>query len=180
MEKFRLDIPFDKQDFIRVQLIKWKFQWMKNRRRLIIYSVVSLIVLTIGILSKTEEEPPNLFFFLGIGSTVSTLYLIYLRIFSKQRYTRKIKEIAERFDSLKMDCTYEFSDESIKYWDKEKNLEFKWSVFTNYSIYKEYLILTINNSLIEAYIFEKKESDIDEYNKIFEITKSKLEYKKLK
>jgi hypothetical protein len=101
-------------------------------------------------------------------------------IFLKKRYIRKIKEIAEKFDSVKMDCTYEFSEESVKYRDKEKNVEFSWSVFTNYSIYKNYLILKLNNSLIESYIFEKKETDINDYNKLLEIVKSKLEYEEIK
>lgn len=180
MDTFRIDSPFDKQDFIQGHLIKWKIHWMKNRRQLVNYSIASIIVLTIGILARTEDEPTNPILFIGIGFSVTTLFFIYLRFFSKHRYTRNIKEIAEKFDSVKMDCSYEFSDDSVKYWDKEKKLEFKWSVFTNYSIYKDYLILILNNSLIESYIFEKKESDIYDYNRILEITKSKLDYKKIK
>ena len=178
MDTFRIDSPFDKNDFIRGNLIKWKFLNRKFRKNLITFSITSAFFLFLGIVAKTEE-PMNLFLVLGIVFSGLTLLLIYAKIFSKRRYTRKIKEIAEKYDSIKMDCTYEFSDKSIKYWDKEKYLEFNWSVFTNYSIYKNYLILILNNSLIESYIFEKKETDIDEYNRILEIVKSKLEYKEI-
>ena len=180
MDIFRVDYPFDKNDFIREHLIKWEIHSRKNRKQLIRYSIASVIIISLWIITKTEEEPVNLYFFLGVGCSASTLLFSYFRIFSKQRYSRKIKELAEKYDSVKMDCTYEFSDESIKYWDKEKNLEFNWSVFTNYSIYKNYLILFVNNSLIESYIFEKRETDIDEYNRILEIVKLKLEYKEIK
>ena len=180
METFKTHSPFNKQDFIRGQRIRWEIHWLKNRRQLINYSIFSIIILAIGIVARTEEEPTNPFIFLGVGATVATLLFVYFRIFSKRRFSKKTEEVAEKFDKLKMDCTYEFSDDAIKYWDSEKTLEFKWTVFTNYSFYKNYLILILNNSLIESYIFEKTESDIDEYNWILEFTKSKLEFKKIK
>lgn len=180
MDSIRINSPFNKNDFIRGQLIKWEIAWRKNRRQLINYSIVSIVVLLIGIVTRTEEEPTNPFYFIGIGFSVATLFLIYLRLLSKQRYNRKVKEIAQKFDSLQMDCTYELSDESIKYWDKEKSLEFKWSLFSHYSIYKNYLILVLNNSLIDCYVFERKESDMEEYNKVLAITKLKLNCKEIK
>ena len=88
--------------------------------------------------------------------------------------------LADKFEKEKMDCIYELNDESIKYWDKEKHLDFKWCVFSSYSIYKDFLIITLNNSLIHSYIFEKKESDIDNYTKILELVKTKLEFKEIK
>lgn len=180
METFRIHSPFDKQDFIRAMRIKWEIHWLKNRRQLINYSIVSVIILSIGIIALIEEGTTNPFVFLGIGFTVVTLLLVYVRILSKRQYSRKVEEVANKFDTVKMDCSYEFSDESIKYWDSEKTLDFKWTVFTNYSIYKNYLILILNNSLIESYVFEKKEPDLDEYDKILEIAKSKLEFKEIK
>ena len=180
MDTYRIDSPFDKNDFIRISLIRWKIHNRKNGKQLLSYSITSILFLFFWIVTKTESEPTNPFLFIGIFFSFFTLLLIYTRIYSKQRYIHKIKEIAERFDSVQMDCTYEFSDESIKYWDKEKKVEFNWSLFTNYSIYKNYLIIIIDSSLIESYIFEKRETDIDKYNKILEIVKSKLEYKKIK
>ncbi len=127
-----------------------------------------------------DEETTNPLLILGIVFSFVTLFLFYIRYFSKKTYRKKIIQSAEKFEALEMDCTYEFSDETIKYWDNEKKLEFKWPVFTYYSIYKGYLILALNNSLIESYIFEKKESDKDDYEKVLEITKLKLEYKEIK
>ncbi len=179
MDTFRIDSTFDKNDFIRIQSIRWKIHTMKDRKQLKNNSIASIIILFLWFITKTEEEPTNSFLFIGIFFSVVTLLFIYLIIFSKQKYTRKVKEIAEKFDSVKMNYTYEFSDESVKYWDKEKKLEFNWSVFTNYSIYKNYLILILNNSLIDSYIFKKEETGTDEYNRILEAVKSKLEYKKI-
>lgn len=180
METFRIDSPFEKQNFIRLSLVRWKIHWLKNRGQLIYMTIASLIILVLGFLARSEEEPTNPFIFIGIGLAACTLFVFYIRLFSRRRYIRKIQDIAERFDAIKMDCTYEFSDESIKYWDKEKKLEFKWSMFTNYSIYKNYLVIILNSSLIESYLFEKKESEIEEYNRILEFVKLKLEHKVIK
>ncbi len=180
MDSFKIDFPFDKDDFIRSYLIRWEIRNRKNRKQLINYSIASIAVLFIWMITRTEEEPTNLYLFIGIIFSLLTLLLIYSRISSKQKYTHKIKDVAEKYDSVKMDCTYEFSDESVKYTDKEKKVEFNWSVFTNYSTYKNYLILILDNSLINSFLFEKKETGIDGYDKILEIVKSKLEYKEIK
>jgi len=181
MDTFRVGAsPFDKNDFIRLHLIKWKIHSRKSRKQLINFSIASGIFLVLWLITRTNKEASNPFLLLCILLFIGTLLLVYLWIFSKQRYTHKIKEVAEKYDSMKMSCTYEFSDESVKYWDNEKKKEYNWSVFTNYSIYKNYLLLILDNSVINSYIFEKTEANSDEYNKILEIAKSKLEYKEIK
>jgi len=177
MDTFRIDYYFDKNDFIRQQLIRWKILNRKNANQLIKGSIVSIATLSLWLMAKTKEEPTNLFLFIGIFSLTITLVIISLMIFSKRENTRRIKEIAEKYDSVKMDCTYEFSDESMRYWDKEKKMEYNWSAFTNYSLYKNYLFLMSYKSII--CFFEKEETGMDEYNKILEVVKSKLEYKML-
>ena len=180
MEILRIEIPFDKQSFIRIQLVRWEIHWLKNRRHIINYSRTSLILILLSILTRTKEEPWNPFVLLTIAFISLTLLLLYFRVFSKHKFTKNIKEMAERFESVKMDCVYEFSEDSIKYWDKEKSMDFKWSVFSNYSIYKNYIILLLNNSPFESYIFEEKDSECNEYFKILEFVKSKLEFKEMK
>ena len=95
------------------------------------------------------------------------------------KYYRNIERIADDFEQKKMECTYEFSDESVKYWDNEKSFVFKWNLFTYYSIYENFLILRINDSVIDTFIFERKDDDYTDYDKILEFAKAKLEYKKI-
>lgn len=179
MDLLRIDSPYDKQEFTRRCLMNWEINWVKNRRHLINYSIGSLIVLAIGILGKIVDGPTNPFIFLGIGLSALTIFFIYIRIYSNNKYKRDVKEIAEKLESEIMHCYYEFTNDSFKYCDEEKNFEFKWSLFTNYSIFKDYLILILNNSLTNTYLFDKKELDLIDYNRLLEIVESKLEYKKI-
>jgi len=181
MDTLRIDIPFNKSDYIRIGLIKWKIHSKKRSKQILNWFIASISLLSLGIVTKTGGESTNssanIFLFLGIYFLLFTLVFIYTRIRVKQKYISKMKENAERFDSVQMDCSYEFSDESIKYWDKEKRLEFNWSLFKNYSIYKNYLIIILDSSLIGFYIFGNNGKDVDEYNRILEVVKTKLEYK---
>ena len=181
MDTFRIEAsPFDKNDFIRLQLIKWKIHNIKSRKQIKNSSIASGIFLVLWLITRTNKESSNLYLFMCISLFIGTLLLVFLWIFSTQIYTHMIKKVAEKYESMKMICTLEFSDESVKYWDNEKKIEYNWSVFTNYSIYKNYLLLILNDSVINSYMYEKTEKDIDEYNRILEIAKSKLEYKEIK
>ena len=174
------DCTFNKDNFINACFIRWEIHWRKSCKQSVICVVLSLICLLLGVFKRTEENTINLSILLGIGFLIVNLFLVCFELFVKRRYIREVKEIANKYDSVKMDCNYEFSEESVKYWDKEKDMEFNWSVFTNYSIYKDYLILFLNNSIFESYLFKKEEIGIDEYNKLLEVVKSKLEYKEIK
>ena len=179
METFKVTSPFDKADFIRVNKIKWKILSVKARKQLIGIIITTIILLFLAIIEKNNGGSDDTFETFGFIFLLLTFWLFIFRHFQKLNYFRKIERTADIYEKNGMDCTYEFSEESVKYWDKEKTLEFKWNVFINYSIYKNFLILRINDSVIGAYIFERKENDFKDFDKVLELVKTKLEYKKM-
>ena len=180
MDTFRIEYAFDKTDFIEENLIRWEVNGLRNRKQIRNYSIISIIILALGLVIITEEEPTNPFIYIGSVYLVCTAALVFLRLVSKNKFTEKVKKIAENYELQNMNCIYELSNESIKYWDKQKHIDFKWEVFTSYNIYKGYLILNIESSLIDLYIFKENESEIDCYKKVLEFAKSKLELKEIK
>ncbi len=180
MDTIRIETPFNKEDFIKASKIRWIIHWTKNKKELIRYSIISVVIYALGLICVTEKEPSNPFIFIGIGLLASTAFIAFSRFYSWTTLIKKTKIIADKYDSVKMDCAYELNEDSVKYWDKEKHLDFKWSVFTHYTIYKDYIVLIINDSLINSYLFDKKETEIDNYNKILDLVKTKLEYKEIK
>ncbi len=68
----------------------------------------------LGLITSSNEEPITPFLIFGIASVVGTLFVVYFRLKSKKTYKNKIIEIADKFESEKMDCIYEFSEEEIK------------------------------------------------------------------
>ncbi|MDD2327912.1 MAG: hypothetical protein PHZ13_06295 [bacterium] len=73
------------------------------------------------------------------------------------------------------------SVESLRYWDVEKHFDLKWSIFQYYSIYKDYLVLFVGESLVDLLMFNEAESakEKDEYHKIEAFVKTKLTYNKI-
>ncbi len=180
MTQFTIESIYDKEEFLRVNKIKWKIYWLKNLKQIRNLSITTLVFIVLSALSISDEEPVNIYVVLAIAFGLLLLFLASARRFSRKKYIGKITEIAEKFELEQMDCVYQFSEDSIKYSDKEKTLEFKWSVLSHYSIYKEFLVLFVNNSIVDSFIFEKKPDHLSDYDKILELTKKKLEYKSVK
>jgi len=177
MNTLKIEIPYDKLDFIDACTIKWEINSKKSKKTIIRYIIAATIVLGIGIIAHYDKDPNNPAIYLGIIFELFAFLLANIMIVSKRKYKNDINELAEKYDKIKMDCVYEFSDESIKYWDKEKHIELKWEVFTSYSIYKKYILININDSFISSYIFNENGLDTEEFARIYEFVESKLKLK---
>lgn len=181
METLRINTPFNKQDFLKAQSMRWRISWMENRKQLISLSISTVVLLGLGFLMSTKENPISLLLLIGFGFFAILSLLFYSRMFAKRKFNKEAQKIAERFEKMQMDCKYEFSNDAVKYWDKEKHFSFTWAVFTHYSIYKDLLMLYIGNSVIDFFMFERNGTklEIEQFDKIMEFTKAKLTYKEI-
>ncbi len=180
MNTLRIESPYNKLDFIEANNIKWEIDSKKGKKIIIRYAIFATIVLGVGIYANYDNEPNNLALFLGVIFELFAIVAANIMIVTKRKYKNKINELAEKYDIIKMDCVYEFSDESISYSDKEKHLELKWEVFTSYSIYKDYLLINVNDSFLNSYVYKKDISDTEEFDRIREFVRSKLKRKAIK
>jgi hypothetical protein len=120
MDTLRIESEFEKESFIKAQMIRLEIKWLKNKQQIKNLSIYSPLILGIWIICITEKEPLNPFIFIGIAFSILTLFSLCLRLFTKRKFKQKVYEIALRYDPIKMNCTYNFSDDSIKNQDKEK------------------------------------------------------------
>lgn len=180
METIVINSPFKKEDFIKLNNVVWKVHTLKNRRQLPYYALFAVIVLFIGIITRSEEEPSNPFIFIGIAFIFLYLFIVYIFYFQKISLNRKLERISSIYEEKKIDAIYEFSDLEVKYFDKEKRFEFKWEAFSYYLLYKNYMILSVDNSPISAFVFERKVDDYSDFDKILELVKQKLTLKEIK
>jgi hypothetical protein len=94
----------------------------------------SIVTLTSGLILKQESEAINPFMILGIGFLIISLFMGLLMLNYWKSYNRKVKLVAVKFENLKSNFIFELTDDSVKYWDYEKHIDFKWSVFTLYDL----------------------------------------------
>ncbi len=180
MDIIKLDSPFDRIDFIKSNKILWKAKWKNYKKRLIYILISSIVILVIGLIGKSEKEPSNPFIFIGIGSLLIYLIVAFAMFCSWNNYNQKLKKIADKLEESKTNIIFELSQDSFKYWDYEKHYDLKWSVFSHFTIYQDNIILFVNNSIIGGYIFSKNDLEIDRFENILEVVKTKLEYKEIK
>ena len=180
MDTFVINSKFKKEDFVKLNLIVWKVNTLRNRRQLPYYALFAVIVFLIGIISISEEEPSNPFIFIGIALIFLNFFFLYLFYFQKIALKRRLEKISSKYIEKQIDSMYEFSDLTAKYTDKEKSYEFKWEAFSYYILFKNYLILAIDYSPIAAFVFERKEDDFIEFDKIHDLVKQKLTLKEIK
>jgi hypothetical protein len=174
MEPVKIETLWDQNTFLRLGKVQWEITYRKFQKNLKYYFITAGILLILGFIARYEEDSINPFIIIGFVFLTISLFMTLLMFGLRRNYLKRLSSLANKFETLKMDCTIEVTDENVKYWDKEKYFELKWTAFSSYSCYKNYLILSTPYSLANSIILEKTESDFIEYDKIFELAKAKL------
>ena len=170
----RIEGKHEHEAFMRSCKVRLKIQWLSNARQLKGLLIAALIVLVTGFCIRTPREPGNPYITIGLFLSGIWLLMLYSRLSGKSRYLQSMDKLSRQYAAANFVCTYEFSDDSVKYRDNEKHIDYKWSVFSSYSIYGDYLVMM--NGEVVNYLFEK---DTKEYQEILQLVAGKLNYVKL-
>ncbi|MDB5228029.1 MAG: hypothetical protein JWN78_2222 [Bacteroidota bacterium] len=171
---------FNKDEFVKIQLIKFKLVQKTSIKYATKVSVVAFSLLAIALLVYSSDHKFNPLFLLGTVAVLFSVILISGIIKTRKKYHNEILQLANKYQEINMDCCYEISNDSIKYTDKEKVMDFKWSVFKFFALHQEYLIIALNHNLASAYFFSKKDLDDTTFNRLIEIVKTKLQEDKIR
>lgn len=181
MDTLLINQKFDKKSFIETSQVHWEIKTSKNVKQIKHFLMVALIILAIGIITGVlgSGYAPFLIF-IGIIALVVVAARIMSMNHVKKRYNKEVEEKIEELGKEERTYTFEFSDNSVKYHDKETDLELKWPAFKGYSIYKNHIVLVLKNSSTSFYVFGKEGTIDIEYEKILEFAKFKLPCIKIK
>lgn len=173
METIKLHFKFNKQKFLLSNRLRWKIgqrQYLKNETGMLLFAVV-FVLLGLG-------NESYLFITIGLTLLGLLLYSFLFLLKQKQAFKKQLNKLAEEFENTKMDCDYEFTETEVKYSDKEKKIEYQWHLINGYEIYKEHLVLFVNDAVVNMYIFDLK--DVEEETKInlLKLIKEKVKMKK--
>ncbi|MFA6701090.1 MAG: hypothetical protein WCR12_03000 [Dysgonamonadaceae bacterium] len=176
METLRIEIPFKKQEFLESQKIKWNYLWKNYILKIMVWLIAAILLLIVGLLVRKDGEPYNVFMFISALFLLNAILLWQSNFFSHRNQVKQTKKFAEKYESIGMINVYEFTDDSIKYWDYEKHFKLNWDIFQYYTIYKGYLILFAGEMLVDILTFKLVETGDEaiQYNKILDFVKNKL------
>ena len=169
MQEIIIQIPFDRQDFIRTQKLVWKFMSKKviktNMTYTIMVIVVALLLLTP---ERLNRYPVTSAFIIGIA-----IYFLFSWV---GFYERRVK-FFKRMNSLASNasgCNFIFSDSGIEYSDAEKLYKHSWPLFSRFVIIDDTILIILKESSAVLFTLSKKELGESNYTTVVEILKEKL------
>jgi hypothetical protein len=152
-----IESPFDKEAFIRANAIRWRIAGIAIRQQIILYGVGMLLFLAWGGYQYQQTEEFNTMIVVGVFLFFVESQLVFNRLYRKGVYDNAISLEAEKYEAMQTKIRYELDDDSLRYWDDEKHFAFKWSVFTEYSFYRNYLVLWRSKSADHILLFDIEE-----------------------
>src|SRR5215203_2146412 len=140
-------------DLLEQNSIKWKL--FANRSIILfVYAFMGIFFLAGNWLTLKGGE-----YFWGFTSSFG-LSLIFLSVFyfshvyqNKIKYLSRTKEILSRYKNQTEGIEINITDKSVSYKDFEIYSEMKWACFTEYKLYKDYIILNFSSAFL--FFFKK-------------------------
>lgn len=180
MEPLVLNFPFDRIKFEQDNLMHWELMMLKYSKRIKYFCIAAIILFLFGFWASFDEDIMNPYIWLGIGNTAIAFYFYLRKKSLKRLFGQRIEELVTKHNSYETDVTFVFSEDSVKYSDDEMKLEFKWTFFKFYGIYKGYLIIGVDDNFFKLLLFNKDNLEYCEFERILGFAKAKLEFREIK
>ena len=167
-----IKIPFDRHAFLESRKVAWSFFSKKHLKSFIIYTVLSISILTSGIIFDIRDAFP-------VGIVVGSGMLVYLffkwsEFFqNRTKHLKKAESHALHYEDELMDFNYIFSDDSFEYFDKEMSIKFIWPLFKSFVIYKNNVMLILKDGR-GSFTINKSQLAAEEYNELCDILDNKI------
>ena len=157
-------------------LTLWKFSSKDAFNSVKTYSICCLAYLAIGLLYYLRGKAISLF--ISSFGLACFLLLIIQLLNIYQLKARTKKNLLVRIDKFKSNPTAVrellFTEEYIKFCDPEMLLELKWSAFSHYHEYGNYIFFVLKESKNPALSMEKKNIPESIEKDLFELINSKI------
>jgi len=167
------------QSIVEENSIKWKLFTKMNKKIILYQFIIGSVFIVLGIIDS-NSQPSSLNILLSFGISFVLLAGIYwLQTFqNKKKYALKVEMYSTRHAQSDSKITININDELVKYQDLELSQEVKWSLFTHYKLYNDYLFLIMDDSFLSSIIIHKKNFEEAEFKELHDFVKNKLILKK--
>jgi hypothetical protein len=116
---------------------------------------------------------------LGIAFMLFPFYLAYFYLVrQKKQFFKIVNKIADRHKSTSENYVLTINDNSLCYQDFEITREEKWSVFSKYKNYKDYLFLFRDDLYINCLVIDKRQISSSNLADLLMLLNNKLIEKK--
>lgn len=187
----------DVSEYIKeINRIRWNASIRRHYLGSLIFFLVGVLILTIGVFSDstisattyryvdntTNEYTTNYDYHislgLGIGFMLIALYFVYIIYRQKREFFSSIAKICARRRQFSDNFALKVNADNVCYRDFELIHEQKWSAFSHYMVYKDYLLLFQDDLYISSIVIQKARLSDKDYSDLLNFVKSKLPVKK--
>ena len=160
-------------------LVRWKLLAKVKFRSLRAYVLITALYLVIAI-SRYINYGIFWTFWMSFGIAFLFLMLVSALELYKGRseWISKAKRCIQKYSTRIPEIEYTFSDQMITGKDIESYFELKWTAFSNYQVYENYLLFYLTDSNSAGVTLDKSKIPADIYAELITLTKSKLIEKK--
>lgn len=136
---------------------------------------MGVIFIGLGIWTKTQGgEPGNPYFFIGAVFCCFMLWGGLELFFSRGRHNKKVEDAADEYEKADAEHVLKISEKGIELKDFQSHIMLNWSVFKNFTLYKDHILLFPKNYLIGGLVIDKNSEDPDKYRHALAIIEDKL------
>lgn len=166
-------------DILGKNRTKWYLAYKTMLFAIIVYAVVGTVILTCSAVTAKNADD-----FWGLGSTLgggliflSIAFLSYIYK-GKRKYVENTRLAIKRSEREGQNTEIVLKDDGVTFKDFHIYSEWKWSVFTHYMLYKDYLFLMMGNSVLNSLVIQKNELSVYEFDELVNFCKGHLYLKK--
>jgi len=173
-----MDIKIIKQiddTYITESLMRWKSSAKNNLRMIYTFFGLGFFYLIIGITKQNRYDTFwNIWTSLGIAFVIVAMLLILHVYTEKSKFISKAKDCIKKSKTTVVTIEYVFSDKEITVRDSESYGEFKWSLFSEYQLHQDYLLIYLKNAQISVIEVDIKKITADQFDSLLTLLRSKL------
>ena len=171
-----LEIPFDKEIFLRQSNLQFDAAWkegLKKNQRNLIWGAVFLLL---GGITASRETPLS-YLVVGFGIFYFIHFFNNLSHYSKnkKRFFKIVEEEVSKQEAYNKSSFWEFREAYFGYSGRKFEAKIPWPTFEGYKLIEDHLFLYLNFLTGSAFILGKEEVAPDEWEKILKLVGSKID-----
>jgi hypothetical protein len=166
-------------NLLEIHKIRWDLSFKKSLVYFTFYAIAGLFVM--GLAALGAEKSGH---FWGILSSFG-LSLIFLSLYYfSHNYQNKRKHLANVRMALALSKQQAqnneivVNDNGVTFKDFQTYSEWKWSAFSCYMLYQDYLFLLMGSSVLNSIAIQKAELSVDQFAELINFCKGRLYLKK--
>jgi len=162
-------------ELLEQNVIRWKLFAKKSLQLILLYAFFGAVILGANWMSLKQSD--SFWGFessFGIGILLLSLFYFIHTYKNKIKFLARTKEIVSKYKNENSGIEIKFNDTIVSWKDFELFSEMSWTVFSQYKIYKNYLILIRDKQSLDSIIINRNEISEVQFTELFVFVKGKM------